>query len=168
MSDGGFFAVHFLKIALIYVLLFLMVILNLINVPFLGDDGGRLPFLLIGIYFWLIFRPALIPYPLLFMAGLLLDFLSGGLVGLYALCFMVLGIIVRNQRRFLLGQSWSVVWAGFCVASVIVTSIQFLAYSLDHFAFPAFLPMFFGLGISFLLYPLLLPLMMFLNRLLND
>lgn len=168
MADGGFFAVHFLKISFIYCLLFLMLILNLVNMPFLGDDGARLSFLLVGVYFWLIFRPALIPYPLLFMSGLLLDFLSGGLVGLYALCFMVLGIIVRNQRRYLLGQSWSVVWAGFCVATVIITVIQFLAYSLAHFDFPNILPLGFGLAISCLLYPLLLPLMMFLNRLLND
>ena len=168
MSDGSFFAVHFLKIIFIYSLLFFMIILNLTHLPFFGEDGARFSFLLIGVYFWLIYRPALIPYPLLFVSGLLLDILSGGLVGLNALCFMVLGIIVRNQRRYLLGQSWSVVWAGFCVAAIIVSSIQFLSYSLAYLAFPTLLPIFFGLVVSFLLYPVLLPFMMFLNRLLND
>jgi rod shape-determining protein MreD len=143
-------------------------ILNLINMPFLGGDGGKLSFLLIGIYFWLIFKPSFIPYLLLFAAGLMLDFLSGGLVGLYTFCFMVLGIIVRNQRKFLLGQSWSVVWAGFCVATFIMTFIQFIAYSLAYLTFPPLLPMFYGLTISCLLYPLLLPPLMLLNRLLQD
>jgi rod shape-determining protein MreD len=168
MSDNGFFGFHFIKIIGVYSLLFIMMILNLINMPFLGEDGGKLSFLLIGIYFWLIFKPSLIPYPLLFAAGLMLDFLSGGLVGVYTFCFMILGIIVRNQRKFLLGQSWSVVWAGFCVAVVIMTFIQFLAYSLAYLTFPPLLPMCFGFAISCLLYPLLLPPLMLLNRLLND
>lgn len=168
MSDDRLLGFYFIKIIVIYVLLFLMMILNLVNMPFLGEDGGNISFLLIGIYFWLIFRPSLIPYPLLFVAGITLDFLSGGLVGLYTLCFMILGVIVRNQRRFLLGQSWSVLWAGFCVASIIITFIQFLAYSLAYYAFAPILPMIFSLVISFLLYPLLLPPLMFLNRLLND
>lgn len=168
MSDSGFIGFYFIKVIAVYLLLFLMMTLNLINIPALGEEGGTLSFLLIGIYFWLLFRPSLIPYPVLFLIGLLLDLLSGGLVGLYALCFMMLSIIMRNQRRFLLSQSWPVIWAGFCVAAVLVNVVQYLAYSLAHFSFPPFLPMIYGLGISCLLYPLLLPPMMFLNRLLQD
>lgn len=168
MPSRGFDGVHFLRIAGVYLLLFILLILNLVDIPLMKEDTGRSAFLLIGIYFWTIYRPSLLPYPLVFCAGLILDFLSGGLVGLYALCFMVLVMIVRSQRRFLLGQSWPVVWAGFCVAVVVVTGFQFVAYSLSNWEFPPLIPQFFNLISSFCLYPLILPPMMLLNRLLSD
>lgn len=168
MSGHGFAGFHILRLAGVYLFLFILLILNLVDMPLLGADAGRLAFLLIGIYFWTVFRPSLLPYPLVFCAGLLLDFLSGGLVGMYALCFMVLVIIVRGQRRFLLGQSWPVIWAGFCVAVMVVTLFQVLAYSLSSWGFPPLIPLGFNLITSFCLYPLLLPVMMLLNRLLSD
>jgi len=168
MSNREISAFYFLKIAGVYLLLLILLMMNLVYIPLLGTEGGRLAFLLVGIYFWSIYRPALLPYPLVFGAGLALDFLSGGLVGLYALCFMIMVIIVKGQRRFLLGQSWPVIWAGFCVAVVVVTSFQFAAYGLSSWVVPPFIPVAYNLIISFLLYPMLLPLMIPLNRLLSD
>ncbi len=168
MGHHGFDSFHLIKQAGVYALLFLLLVFNLVDIPFLQDGAGRLSFLLIGIYFWTIYRPSMLPYPLVFAAGLLLDFLSGGLVGLYALCFMVLVMVVRGQRRFLLGQSWPVIWAGFCVAVTLITAIQIIVYGLAAWSLPPLLPAAFGLLTSFFLYPLILPLMMLLNRLLSD
>ena len=168
MSRHSLFGFHSLKLIGLYVLLFLLILLNLVKFPLLGADGGKLSFLLIGIYFWTIYRPSLLPYPIIFVAGLLLDLLSGGLVGLNALCFMVVAMIVRGQRRFLLGQSWSVVWAGFCVAVTLVMGVQYLVYSLDALTILSPIPLIFNLVISYLLYPLILPPMILLNRLLSD
>lgn len=168
MSGVGVSGVHFLKLAGIYIFLFVLLLMNLVDVPFLGAEGGRLSLLLIGLYFWTVYRPPLLPYPLVFLAGLILDFLSGGLVGLYALCFMIMTMIVRGQRRFLLGQSWPVVWAGFCVAATVVIVFQFLAYSIAGDAVPPLGSMVYNLIVSSLLYPLILPLMMALNRVMSD
>jgi rod shape-determining protein MreD len=168
MSDHDFLGFHLLKLIGIYFFLFILLIMNVIDIPFLGTESGRLSLLLVGIYFWTVYRPSLLPFPLIFALGLMLDFLSGGLIGLYAFCFMVMVIIVKGQRRFLLGQSWPVVWAGFCVAVFVVTAFQFLAYSLSLWSFPPLLGVAFNLIISFLLYPLLLPVMMLLNRQLSD
>lgn len=168
MPRHQFSGIHAVKLSGLYVTLFLLILLNLVKFPLLGDDGGKLSFLLIGIYFWTIYRPTLLPYPLIFASGLLLDFLSGGLVGLYALCFMIVAIIVRGQRRFLLGQSWSVVWAGYCVAVTMVMCIQYLVYSLDSLTILPPVALAFNLVISYLLYPLILPPMILLNRSLSD
>ncbi len=168
MPNHGIDGFYFLKLLGIYVSLFILLILNLVDMPFMEQDTGRLSLLLIGIYFWTIYRPSLLPYPVVFAAGLTLDFLSGGLVGLYALCFMAMVMIVRSQRRFLLGQSWPVIWAGFCVAVLVVTALQIVAYGLSSWSFPPFIPIIFNLLISFCLYPLILPVMMLLNRLLSD
>lgn len=152
----------------LYAVLFLLILLNLVKFPLLGADGGKLSFLFIGIYFWTIYRPGLLPYPLIFLSGLLLDLLSGGLVGLNALCFMVVAMIVRGQRRYLLGQSWSVVWAGYCVAVTLVMLIQYVLYCLSAMVVLPIIPLGFNLLTSYLLYPLLLTPMMLLNRLLYD
>ena len=168
MSRHSFFGLHTLKLFGLYALLFLFVLLNLVKFPLLGTDGGKLSFLLIGIYFWTIYRPTLLPYPLIFASGLLLDFLSGGLVGLNALCFMIVAMIVRGQRRFLLGQSWSVVWAGYCVAVTLIMGGHYAVYALSTLTVLSPVPLVFNLIISYLLYPLILPPMILLNRVLSD
>ncbi len=168
MSRHSFFGIHTLKLFGLYGFLFLLILLNLVKFPLLGADGGKLSFILIGIYFWTIYRPTLLSYPMVFAAGLLLDLLSGGLVGLNALCFMVVAMIVRGQRRFLLGQSWSVVWAGFCVAATLVMAVQYAVYALSALTILSPIPLGFNLVISYLLYPLILPPMILLNRVLSD
>lgn len=168
MSRHHFFGLHTLKLFGLYIILFILILLNLVKFPLLGSDGGKLSFLLIGIYFWTVYRPTLLPYPVIFATGLLLDLLSGGLVGLNAFCFMVVAMIVRGQRRFLLGQSWSVIWAGFCVAVTLVMGVQYTVYTLDALSVLPLKPLAFNLVISYLLYPLILPPMILLNRLLSD
>jgi rod shape-determining protein MreD len=159
---------RFLKLSGIYFFLTILMILNLVDLPFLDVGGSRLGFLLVGIYFWTVFRPKILTYPIVFCAGITLDFLSGGLVGLYAFCFMVMVMIVRSQRRFLLGQPWLVVWAGYCVAVVVIEAVQFIAYGMATWTFQPLIPVAFNLAISFLLYPFLLPVMLLLKRRLAD
>lgn len=152
------------RLAAIYLFLLVMLFLNVVDIPFMGAESGKLAFLMIGLYFWSVFRPSLLPYPLVFFIGLLLDFLAGGLVGLYALCFMVMVMVVRGQRRFLLGQSWLVIWAGFCVAASVVLLFQVLTYGVAYGTIPPLIPLLLNMLISFFMYPLFLPVMMLLNR----
>ena len=93
------------KYAAVYVFLLCLLLLSLINIPSLQSGEIRQGFFLIGLYFWTIYRPNLLPYSIVFLLGIVMDVLSGGLLGLHAFCFMVLAIVVRGQRRFLLGQS---------------------------------------------------------------
>jgi rod shape-determining protein MreD len=168
MHYHQFFGAYTVKLLILYALLGFFFLLSLVKFPLFGSDGGKLSFLLIGIYFWTIYRPQFVPYVLIFITGILLDLLSGGLVGLNTLCFMIIGIIVRGQRRFLLGQSWPVVWAGYCVAVTIVMILHYLVYSLSSAIFLPFIPLIFNLVISYLLYPLVFPVMIILNKSLND
>ncbi len=164
MSDSGYAGLRYAKSAGIYAALLFLFFMNVFDVPFLVSAYGRQAFLLVGLYFFLIFRPRLLPYPLIFSFGLLLDLISGGLVGLNALCFMVLAIILRGQRRFLLGQSWVVVWAGFCVAAATTILFQAGVYALAALHMPPVLPILLNIVISSFVYPLFLPAMIALNR----
>ena len=77
MSRHAFIQFGIFRICLFYIFIIMLLLLNLITLPVLGSDGAKLSFLLIGVYFWSIYRPSLLPYPFIFVMGLLLDFLSG-------------------------------------------------------------------------------------------
>lgn len=168
MSETALSGLRALKIAGVYGLICILFLLNLIDIPVFHPETGRQAFLLIGIYFFIIYRPRLLPYLVVFLIGLSLDLVSGGIVGLNALCFMVLAIILRGQRRFLLGQSWQVIWAGFCVATTMILCFQALAYGLTSMHFTPIFPLILNIVISSFVYPLLLPVMIALNRWLAD
>lgn len=164
MVNAAFSGLHFFKAASIYAFLFVLFLLNLVDLPLLGPMTGRQAVILIGLYFFIIFRPRIMPYWLIFVIGLALDLISGGIVGLNALCFMLLAITLRGQRRFLLGQTWQVLWAGFCVATALIICFQSLAYGLISMQFFSVAPVALNIIISSFLYPLLLPVMIALNR----
>jgi len=161
-------AMQFLKSALVYGGLILFLLLSLVDIPLIESGEIRQGFLIIGLYFWLIYRPQLLPYPVVFGTGFLLDLLSGGLMGLNAFCFMVLALIIRSQRRFLLGQSWQMVWAGFFGAVFVIQSFQTLAYAASNTALPPMTPYIANIILTGLLYPLFHPILMALNRFLNE
>lgn len=152
------------KVLFLYLFLLMLLILNLAHLPLMSEAGTRPAFLLIGIYFWVIFRPNLMPLPLVFLLGILLDILSGGLVGLNTFCFMLVALLVNSQRRFLLGQSWQVIWAGFFVAVLMFQSVQIIAYSLARWQVPSIGQAVASVVVSVLAYPLLLIPLMGLNR----
>ncbi|HNQ91434.1 MAG TPA: rod shape-determining protein MreD [Alphaproteobacteria bacterium] len=173
MSSDFFFnlslgTIQLLKSAVVYLGLLFFLLLSLVDIPMISSGEIRQGFLLIGMYFWTIYRPHILPYPVVFMMGLLLDILSGGLIGLNALCFMVLTMIVRSQRRFLLGQSWQMVWAGFFVAVIVVQSFQTAVYAATSAVMPVFWPYAANIVLTGLFYPLFHPVLMALNRFLND
>lgn len=161
-------AMQLLKAASVYLGLVLFLLLSLVDIPVISSGEIRQGFLLIGMYFWTIYRPHILPYPVVFMTGLFLDILSGGLIGLNAFCFMVLTIVVRGQRRFLLGQSWQMVWAGFFVAVIVIQSFQTVVYATSSATMPVFWPYAANIVLTGMFYPLFHPLLMALNRFLNE
>jgi rod shape-determining protein MreD len=154
----------FLRGVGVYVFLLLLLLLNVANIPLLHEGMTRPAFLLTGIYFWSLTRPSFLPLPLVFAFGFLFDLLSGGAVGLHTLVFLAVAIIVRGQRRFLLGQSWQVVWVGFVVAALLAQLAGGVVHLLSTQSLPSLLPFVAQIAVSALAYPILLFPMMFLNR----
>lgn len=156
------------RFGLVYLVLLVLMFLSMINIPALQSGEIRQGFLLIGLYFWTLYRPQLLPYSLVFLIGLSMDLLTGGLLGLHAFCFMVLAMVVRSQRRFLLGQSWHMVWAGFFVAATMTQGFQALAYSLASSRVPDLWPLASNILLASMFYPLFHPAFMAYNRFLNE
>ena len=156
-----------LRVVAIYAFLLLLFLLSLANIPLFGSGAVRPAFLLIGLYFWTITRPSLLPVPMVFLIGLVFDIVSASVVGTHTFAYMLIVMLVRSQRRYLLGQTWAVLWVGFAAASVILGAIQMLVYTLSSGSMPSVLLFVGGVLVSALAYPLMTPLMIGLNRFLS-
>lgn len=156
-----------LRVVAIYVFLALLFLLNLANIPLLGSGAIRPAFLLIGLYFWTITRPSLLPVLVVFFIGLVFDIVSASIVGTHTFAFMLIVMLVRSQRRFLLGQTWPVLWVGFAAAAVILGAVQMLVYTISSGALPSIFLFLGGVVVSTLAYPVMTPLMIGLNRFLT-
>jgi rod shape-determining protein MreD len=76
--------------------------------------SGIMPLLpMMGVYYWAIFRPDLLPAWVAFLIGLLADILAGTPLGVYALVLLLVQGIAAAQRKFFLGKSFAVTWWAF-------------------------------------------------------
>jgi rod shape-determining protein MreD len=102
---------------------------------------------LMCIYYWSIYRPALVPVVLVFAAGILMDLLGGVPLGFNALIFVLMQWVVTDQRRFLLAQPFVMIWVVFAFLSLAAMMIQWALFGLAHFNWPSLKP----LGFSFIM-----------------
>lgn len=82
-----------------------------VPLPLLSDVAPA--FGLIALYYWLVFRPDLVPYAATFGIGIVQDALTGAPLGLYALVYLLVHAMVLNQRRFIVGKPFWVFWCAF-------------------------------------------------------
>lgn len=86
-----------------------------LHVPGFAPVAPLLP--MIGIYYWAIYRPDLMPVAAVFIIGILYDALSGAPMGVSAAVFVIVHGIIDSQRRFFAGKSFVIVWLGFFLVS---------------------------------------------------
>ncbi|GAB4145821.1 MAG: hypothetical protein Tsb0016_15950 [Sphingomonadales bacterium] len=77
-------------------------------------------------------QPALLPYPLAFLAGLLADFWAGGPVGANALLCFLLAALVVPQERFFRSVTFPTIWAIFALLCLGWLVAQWLYLSLYY------------------------------------
>lgn len=76
--------------------------------------AGIVPMLpLMGVYYWAIYRPDLLPAWVAFVIGLLYDIIGGTPLGVHALVLLAVQGVAASQRRFFLGKSFLVAWWAF-------------------------------------------------------
>ena len=119
-----------LRMLAAYSMILFLFMLNIVSVSYPLTGLIKAPFFLMTIYYWAIYRPTLMPAWFVFIAGCVMDFLSGFPVGLSAFVFLLIQWTVTDQRRFLMGQSFMVVWFGFVVVSLGTIAAQWAVFSL--------------------------------------
>jgi len=98
------------------------------HIPGFAQVAPLLP--LIGIYFWSVYRPDLMPTVAVFLLGILHDFLAGLPVGVSAVTFLAVQGAGLAQRGFFFGKSFLMVWFGFVIVAAGALSIQWLLISI--------------------------------------
>ena len=110
-------------------LLLVMVAMVPLRVPELSPIVPSLG--IIGVYYWAVYRPDLMPGWAVFLLGLIQDLLGGGPIGIYALVFLLLITLVGAQRRFLATGSFVFVWAIFLPVAATAFLLIWLLYCLN-------------------------------------
>lgn len=115
--------------------LFLIIIMVLpYNMPLIGDI---MPFLtLIGVYYWSVFKPELLPVGVVFVLGLLQDILLGSPLGLSSLLLVVVQQFIFFQGRQFLERDFLFNWFVFVM---LVIGFGFLSWAITSLYFKVFL-----------------------------
>lgn len=112
-----------------FALTFLLLVVNAIpfHIPGFAQVAPLLS--LIGIYYWAVYRPDLMPAAAVFLIGILHDFLAGLPVGVSALVFLAVLGAALAQRSFFFGKSFVIVWVGFIFVAAGALTLEWLLLS---------------------------------------
>jgi rod shape-determining protein MreD len=84
---------------------------------------------LIGVYYWSIYRPDLMPPAVAFGLGLLNDVIAGLPLGVSSLIYLLVQGMTASQRRFFHGKPFRIAWWGFGLVSSGAFILQWLLVS---------------------------------------
>lgn len=118
--------------------------------------SGIIPMLpLMGVYYWAIYRPDLLPAWSAFLIGLLYDIIGGTPLGVNALVLLSVQGIAAGQRRFFLGKSFMVAWWAFGLLAAAAAGATWLLVTILHGQALDASPVIFDYLLTMGLFPLL-------------
>lgn len=100
------------------------------RIPGFAGIAPMLP--LMGVYYWAIYRPDLLPAWSAFLVGLLYDIVSGTPLGVNALVMLLAQGTAASQRKFFLGKSFAVTWWSFGLLTAGAVGLAWLLVSMLH------------------------------------
>ena len=149
--------------------LFILFVLSAIPLDFFHLGEIRPAFLLIAIYYMTILRPSVMSPIVVFLIGIALDLISSFPLGLSALILVSVQWLIKGQRKFLLSQSFKIIWGGFFLVALGTGFIQWIALSLFNLSFYSIKPVLFSVLLSSFIFPLIvLPLSIMHKSLIDE
>lgn len=145
-----------------FVTIFLSSWMGMIQIPglvYMVPDYG-----LCALFFWSIYRPDLIPLGLLFLMGLIIDVLSGKMLGQTPLMWFLVYWLVISQRRILVKANFMMVWAAFSFVFFVYEGLNWCEMSLMSKRFIAIFPSFIHFLLTIGVYPFMTFLLIFLRK----
>ena len=138
----------------------LLILFNLVNYFIPGSGEIRPILILAGIYYWTIYRPDLMPYWAVFVLGLVMDLLYGGILGLSSFVLLFMVLILASQRKFFFKISFVIIWWAYMICAFgvalchVLLNWLLIGGGLDGL-WQIIIPVFFSTLISIALYPFL-------------
>jgi len=137
-----------LETALVFLLLGVLVW----PIPYIGSVSPSLS--LVAVYYWSIYRPDLFRPSLVFVLGLVNDVLNFLPIGLSACVFLGVHQLSFSQRRFLAGQIFYMLWAGFAIIAFLAALANWSVLSLKADHVLSVMPVFLQYIMTVALFPL--------------
>lgn len=120
------------------------------------DYSGIAPMLpLMGVYYWAIYRPDLLPAWASFLIGLVYDIVAGTPLGVNALVLLLVQGTAASQRKFFLGKSFAVTWWAFGLLTGGAIGLAWVLISLIKGRALDIMPVVFEYLMTLALFPLL-------------
>ncbi|HZD26285.1 MAG TPA: rod shape-determining protein MreD [Alphaproteobacteria bacterium] len=110
---------------------------------------------LISVYYWSVYRPALMPAPAAFLIGVFIDLLGGGPLGVGAVVLVLARWVALSQRRALIGKSFAIGWLGYMLIGGAATLAGWLTVCIYHLQLIDPSPAVLSYGLGLLIYPVL-------------
>ncbi|MCK6417808.1 MAG: rod shape-determining protein MreD [Alphaproteobacteria bacterium] len=134
---------------------FLALLLGLHVVGFVLPYVGtvRAPVFLIGLYYWAIYRPVLLPPWLVFVCGAAIDIIGNFPLGLNMLVLVLVRWIITDQRRFLMAQTFAMLWVSYAVVALSHMLLQWSLLSLLTLSFAPVTQAALSTMLSIILFP---------------
>ncbi|WP_193367773.1 rod shape-determining protein MreD [Pelagibius marinus] len=110
---------------------------------------------LIGVFFWSVHRPDLMPIWAVFLIGLVQDVLTGGVIGPGIIGLLVAHALVVWQHRFFLAASFAVIWFAFMLVAAAALAVTWLLTSIAMMTLLDPGPVFFQYLVTLAFYPCL-------------
>lgn len=112
------------------VLLVVLVLLGQMPFSLSGQVSVTPYFVLMGVFYWGLHRPDLLPAVAVFVVGLIQDALEGEPFGINAFVLIAVYWLVVSQQQHFRERPFLLVWLGFAAAALIADVLRWLLISL--------------------------------------
>jgi rod shape-determining protein MreD len=143
---------------------FMVAMFAVLPLPIPYYSGAAPALTLIAVYYWMVYRPDLMPTLGLFVLGVVNDALAGTPLGVSSLIYLVAQVAILNQRRFLVGRPFWFLWSGFALIAPLALLFRWVAISVLREAPLAPLATVASGVLTILLFPLVAYLLVRLQR----
>ena len=143
-------------------ILFVLIGVTPLQIPLYGPVASLLP--LIALYYWVIHRPDLLPFSVVFAIGILHDLLTGAPIGLNAFVFLITSWTVLTQRRVLAGMPFLIVWWAFAMVAALAGLLEWAVYSAIYAQLMPVEPAAYRVMMTAAIYPVLAGLLHMVQR----
>ena len=125
------------------------------GIPQSGKTGVMPVPAIAAVYFWTLYRPALMAPLAVFLLGVLSDLLTGAPLGVHPLLLLLLHAVVLTQRRVLARQSFLLVWIVFATFASAALGLGWGLRALLSFTLLPVEPALYELALTVAIYPAL-------------
>ncbi len=109
-------------------LLFILMILSLVPINIGPLSDARPMLLLMGVFYWSLFRPSFPNVFMLFLAGLFYDSFAATPFGLTSLILIGTHALISYQRKLLLYQPFWILWGIYSILAAIASVLLWLIH----------------------------------------